>query len=382
VVRSDGASEIQGQHLTPWKVLKESLKRITPFRAVIRGTRTVLSDLMHVVESGLLVRKLDHVIITGGGALDELWGGAWGHPWVLFKFAMICKFFRVPFLFVSVGKCSLERPLSRFFVRKALCIAQYRSYRDHESKKAIQAIFASPLDPVYPDLAYGYQYAAQLNSIRNRAGKGRFLVAVSPIAYFAPDLWPLADEERYQRYLHELAELIRWLISQSHDILLFATDSPDVDAIKDLLTILSANPVETRSIRVLSGPPDQTAECLLEELRYADIVIASRLHGVILAHLLTIPVLAISYDHKVDVHMSEIEQAKHCVNINNFDVTTLISGFSTLSAVLDVESAHLRRAVQINREQVNVQYDLLFGERCPSVASEKPLEHAVLSVPS
>jgi polysaccharide pyruvyl transferase WcaK-like protein len=341
--------------------IKEGLKRVPLLRTLVRAVRLYCMELAHIVAAARLVRKLDRVIIAGGGALDEFWGGPWGHPWTLFKFAVLSRVWRVPFLFVSVGKCSLESPLSRFFVRRALSLAEYRSYRDHDSQIAVQAIFPSPGDPVCPDLAYSYA----LPDLPPRRTPGlsdeRLVVAVSPIAYCDPRVWPLKDEQRYLRYLRQLAEMVKWLIKQKHQVVLFATDSPDSETIIDLQALISNGSVDTISVEVLPGPPEQTTEGLLQQISRADLVVASRLHGVILSHLIAIPVLAISYDRKVDVHMSEIGQNDYCVNIDRVDASTLIQRFSALRDVRQRESAHLARAVQRNREQVDAQYDRLLG---------------------
>lgn len=359
--------------------IKEGLKHIPLLRSLVRTLRLYCMELAHIMAASRLVRKLDRVIITGGGALDEFWGGPWGHPWTLFKFGVLSRVWRVPFLFVSVGKCSLEHPLSRFFVRRALNLAEYRSYRDHDSKIAVQAIFHSPDDPVCPDLAYSYPCPGLGSELRpdlplrhshgwsNRGlsnpgvSNERLVVGVSPIAYCDSRVWPLKDEQRYLRYLHQLAEMVKWLIQQKHQVVLFATDSPDSETISDLQILISDGSVDTSSVEVLPGPPEQTTESLLQQIRHADLVIASRLHGVILSHLIAIPVLAISYDRKVDVHMSEIGQSEYCVNIDQVDASTLIERFSALQDVRERESAHLKRAVQLNREQVDAQYDRLLG---------------------
>ena len=157
--------------------------------------------------------------------------------------------------------------------------------------------------------------------------------------------------------------MLKWLIKQKYRILLFATDGPDVRTISDLQAIISEGSADTSSVRVLPGPPEQTTEGLFQGICHADLVIASRLHGVILSHLITIPVLAISYDRKVEVHMSEIEQTEYCVNIDHVDVNTLIERFSALRDVRARESARLALATQLYRKQVDTQYDLLLGTK-------------------
>lgn len=364
-----------------WQI-KEWLKGIRPLRRLVRAIRGCCSELAHIVKSGRLVRTLDCVIVTGGGALDEFWGGPWGHPWTLFKFAVLSRICRVPFLFVSVGKCSLESRSGRFFVRTALRLAQYRSYRDCDSQKAVQAILRSPNDPVYPDLAYSYPKAGLPRPRWDASERRRQIIAVSPIAWCDPRVWPTKNETRYLRYVRELAQALRWLIAKQYEVVLFATDSPDTETIKDLLAIVWRASVDTTLVSVLPGPPMQTTEGLLKGICRADIVIASRLHGVILSHLIGVPVLAISYDRKVDVHMSEIGQSRYCLDIDRVDAQMLINGIESLREDRDRESVHLRRAVDLYRKQVNAQYDLVLGNVRPDRAVEANGERLYSAVQS
>ena len=363
----DGSRDgTQQQSSRQFGVLREWLKGIGPIRASVRGLRAVWSEVAHGFKSARLVRRLDRVIISGGGALDDFWGGPWGHPWTLLKFALLSRIFGVPFLFVSVGKCSLDHRLSRFFVRRALSMAQYRSYRDFDSKAAVQAIFPSPADPVCPDLAYRYAGPEVRESSGRAARSNRLRVAVSPICFCDPRVWPLKDEQRYLRYVRELAGMVEWLIEQGCGLLFFTTDEPDAETTRDLMKLLAAGSVDTRTVRVLPSPGEQTTEGLLSALQDVDLVVASRLHGVILSHLIAKPTLAISYDPKIDTHMKEIEQTEYCVSIDHFDSTVLIERFIALRDARERESIHLARAVEHYSELVGLQYDLLFGGMDPA----------------
>lgn len=353
--------DTQRQPLKWWRHIREGLKQLSWLRSLVRAVRLCCMEIVHILSASRLVRKLDCVIVTGGGALDEFWGGAWGHPWTLFKFATLSWVHRVRFLFVSVGKCSLEHPRSRFFVRNALRLAEYRSYREQESCIAAQALLPSHKGSVCPDLAYGYPCPDLPKARTHGSTDEQLVVAVSPIAYCDPRVWPVQNEQRYKRYLCELAKFVDCLIQQGHRVLLFATDNPDVQTIDDLLAMVSSSSVDANSVEVVLGPPEQTTDGLLCGISSADVAIASRLHGVILSHLLAIPVLAISYDRKVDIHMRDIEQSEHCVKIDDVDSKGLMERFRALKNVRERESAHLAQAVQRYRGQVDAQYDLLFG---------------------
>jgi polysaccharide pyruvyl transferase WcaK-like protein len=347
--------------------IKQWLKRIPLVVNFLRTIRLGWTEVAHILGAARLVRKLDRLIVPGGGALDEFWGGPWGHPWTLFKWSVICRLCGVPFLFVSVGKSSLERPLSRFFVRNALRLARYRSYRDADSKTALQSIIDAQNDPVFPDLAFSYPLPAFQVSQTNGSNHGPLLIGVSPIAFCDPRAWPLKDQQRYDAYIKSLAAMANWLLKEGHSLLFFTTDSPDSSAVQDVQAAVdpSSNAGLIRTF-LISG--EHGMDQLLEAIAATDLIIASRLHGVILSHLNAIPVLALSFDPKVDSHMSAVGQKEYSLNIDHLPLETLIERFSALNAVRPREQANLRCAARTFRDRLDQQYDFILGApRCRSI---------------
>jgi polysaccharide pyruvyl transferase WcaK-like protein len=341
--------------------IKQWLKKIPVLRSFVRAIRVCGMELAHIVAVARVVRKLDRAIVPGGGALDEFWGGPWGHPWALFKWSVLCRVYGVPFLFVSVGKSSLERPLSRFFVRIALRLAEYRSYRDHESKLAVQTLIDARNDPVYPDLAFSYPSPVVQTSHGNGPQDGRLVVGVSPMAYCDPRAWPRKDERRYAAYISHLSEMVKWLIGEGHRVLFFTTDSPDTTAVDDVQAMISGAAIDAGSIQILPASTEHSPDSFLRGISGADLIIASRLHGVILSHLNTTPVLALSFDPKVDAHMNAMEQKDYCLNIDHLQLDVLIERFTALKAARQRVQAHLRPAALRFRNLLDLQYDLILG---------------------
>jgi polysaccharide pyruvyl transferase WcaK-like protein len=102
--------------------------------------------------------KLDLLIISGGGQLDDDFGGAWYEPYIIFFWGGLAKLLNVKFAIVSVGVGNINENLSRFFIRIGLSPACYRSYRDETSKKYLENVLGfRNSDPIYPDLAHSLQ---------------------------------------------------------------------------------------------------------------------------------------------------------------------------------------------------------------------------------
>jgi polysaccharide pyruvyl transferase WcaK-like protein len=341
--------------------VKQWMKKIPLLRSCGRAVRACSMEIAHILAAARLVRELDRLIIPGGGALDDFWGGPWGQPWALFKWSLLGRVFGVPFLFVSIGKCSLERPLSRFFVRVALRLAEYRSYRDDNSKIAVQSLIDARNDPVYPDLAFSYPCPIVQTSHSNRSQDGRLVVGVSPMAYCDPRAWPRKEEGRYTAYVSQLAEMVKWLIKEGHCVLFFTTDYADTATVKDVQTMISDSEIDADTIQILPGSAEQSPDSLLKGISCADLIIASRLHGVILSHLNLTPVLALSFDPKVDAHMNAVGQKDYCLAIDHLQLDTLIERFTVLKAGLQREQAQLRSAALRFRHLLDLQYDRILG---------------------
>jgi polysaccharide pyruvyl transferase WcaK-like protein len=360
LVRSDN-SRVEEQPSVKSRQIKNWLKQIPLLGTSLRAIRVCRDELAHMAAARRVVRGLDRLIINGGGALDESWGGPWGHPWTLFKWAVLSRVSGIPLSFVSVGKSFLKSPLSRFFIRIALGLADYRSYRDQESKIDVETLIDARNDPVYPDLAFSYPSPALEPAPSDGSGDGQLVVGVSPIAYRDPRVWPIKDQGHYASYVSKMADIVNWLIKEGHRVLFFTTDSPDHATVNDIQALIPSNLINANSIQTLPGSAEQTTDDFLNAISHADLTIASRLHAIILSHLNTTPVVALSFDPKVDAHMNAIGQKDYCLAIDHFTLNMFIERFTALKAARQREQAHLRSADLRFRQLLDLQYDRILG---------------------
>jgi polysaccharide pyruvyl transferase WcaK-like protein len=372
----------QAQHPARFQRLKDWAKQIPFLQRMVFAARRCEQELAHIKASAKVVRTLDRLIIPGGGPMDEFWGGPWGHPWSLFKWSLLCGYYGVPLQFVSVGRGALETRLGKFFVRVALAIAEYRSYRDQESKKVAQTLVDARNDAVYPDLAFSYRNPDLLADSDEDPKLGQLDVGISPIDYCDPRVWPIKDASRYTAYVKTLAEVVKRLLAEGHRVFFFWTDGPDAATIEDIQTIVSAESSGANLIPVVTGPPRQTTDGILHGIRHADLIIASRLHGVILSHLNAIPVLALSYDPKVEGYMNDIGQGAYCLDVELMDANSVIGCFAVLQAQRRKESDHIRRALLRYRDELEPQFDRLFGKKPSNSTNDDAQPEVDASSPS
>lgn len=328
------------------------------FRKTMDLLQIIRAEIASIIKAKHYLKGFKLLIVSGGGQLDDFWGGAWGHPYALFKWAVIAKLSKAKFVFLSVGMSSLDSRLSRLFVRGALSLAMYRSYRDKDSKRRLSTIFNTENDPVLPDLAFSLPVRAKCkkNSVRN----ARFTVGVSPISYKDPRCWPVKEPEIYDCYTTKLAKFATWLVDNNYNIMFFASNKSDFYVIDDIKTKLTIRNFDCCDDRI-SFSHAVTVNDLLLHLDDVDFVIASRLHGVILSHMMNLPVLAISHDPKVNIHMDNTGQSAYCVDIEKFGIDTLVDKFGKLQKDEPVIKDTLNGKINGYVKLLNNQYTRLFS---------------------
>jgi len=305
------------------------------------------------------LKDFDTVIICGGGQLDDYWGGAWSLPYTILKWSMLAKARGVQLQFVSVGAGPIDARLSKFFFKQALTLANYRSYRDLESKVYMAGVGFKCNDPVYPDLAHSLQFGCAVTVPHEKEGKGT--VGIGPMAYFDPRVWPERDGAVYLAYLVKLAEFVKWLIRHEYKIRFFPGDFHfDSLVIEDLIHLLH----EDKTVRTegkLIKEPICTVETLLQQLAATDIVVATRFHGVLLSHFMEKPVVALSYHQKIDTLMAAAGQAAYNLSVASFDVPSLIACFQALEANRENAVAQIRQQKQAYITALDEQYERIFN---------------------
>ena len=312
------------------------------------------AETRHIARVFRLLRGTRCLIVSGGGQLDEFWGGSWGHPYSLFKWALAARLRGVRVLFLSVGFGSLPTVTGRLFTRRALALASYRSYRDAGSRSLMRSAGFTGDDPVYPDLAYGTP--SSTTPRESRDARGAMRIGVSPIIYCDPRTWPRKDLAVYQGYLRRLAEVTRWLLDEGHDVVLLTSDKPDLRAAHDLLGLLQAS--RRNGHRPVEIADTASVASFMQLAMRVDLVVASRLHGVLLSHVAGAPTIALSYERKVSALMSSLDQDYLCLDIETFQLDEFRTAFQRLRAEFDQVHRLLRTNVINLRRQLNEQYDV------------------------
>lgn len=328
-------------------------------RRVSRLFIAPLIELLGFAQSFGAMRDWTVLFASGGGQIDDYWGGAGYHPYTMWLWGLLCRLRGIKYRFVSVGAGPLNSSLSERFVRGALANTDYRSFRDERSRQfmARRGFFRD--DPVYPDLAHSLPVQSYLDQPQ-RAFPGP-IIGVGPMAYFDPRVWPEKDQKVYQDYVRKLVELTAWLVARGYRIVLYPGEADhDRHVIEDFLRL--AQTYEVREGESICAPQIESVEELMHTLAGVDLVVASRFHGVLLPMLLDKPVLATSYHEKVDELMKDTGQAAYCLAIDSFDVETLKERFLLLEADQEHSREQIHSRITAYRQALDEQYERIFRD--------------------
>jgi polysaccharide pyruvyl transferase WcaK-like protein len=318
------------------------------------------SELCRWFEAFRTLKGTDMLIIPGTGLLTDAYGlQNWG-PYNLFKWSLLAKLRGSKLLFVSVGAGPIYSAAGRYFVKSALSMADFRSYRDQASMDCLKKIgLQTNGDRVYPDLVFSAP-----ETILPRSGdrkNNRIVVGLGLMDYAGKYSVANPSNEIYTSYLESLVAFVKWLLSRGYDVRLLLGEAADTASMSDFKSLLKASLGAYDEERIIDQPV-HSAEQLLSQIAATDIVVATRFHNVLLSLLLNKPVIAISFHHKCASLMSEMGLAEYCHDINHMNTDRLIEQFQDAERKSEVLKPAIRQRAEQLRKALDEQYNLIFKD--------------------
>ena len=359
----------------PHERIKAALKALPPIYAVLKAIRAAPTGVLDFLdEVGFLAtsfRRLkgtDLLIVTGSGILSDHFGGFLNFPLTLFKWSLLAKATRTYLAFLSVGAGPICSPLSTRLVKHSLSLASYRSCRDVTSKQVLEGLGVPGVTPVFPDLAM----SLRVDPTPSRPDNHRPIVGINVFPHFDPRYWPVSDTTKYQRYITIIASFAAWLIHKRYQICFFPTQiRADPPVIQDIKNLLAKNGVAALETSLLEATIDTLTD-LTTSLATADLIVATRFHGISISLLLNKPVLAISNHHKMTDLMADMGQSQYLLDIDTFTRESLIERFTALESNSETFKYQVARRLAEHRYALDRQYDVLLekvtGGAAPSTA--------------
>jgi polysaccharide pyruvyl transferase WcaK-like protein len=302
-------------------------------------------------------QRLKHtsmLVMAGTGMLGDFGIDPLGLHYEILKWSIVAKLRRARILFVSVGAGPIEHPLSRWIVKRAISLADYRSYRDGFSRDYLARIgFDTQGDFVYPDLAFSLRPEVPSSPPRN--GNAR-VIGIGLMDYYGRRSLPEEGEDIYRRYLEKVTAFVAWLLDRDYTVQLLIGDvSYDTRVKRDVRAMLQERRPAGAKGKIVDLPVS-SVEQLVAQIANTDMVVATRFHNIVLALMLKKPVVALSYHQKIASLMSGVGLSEYCQDIDEPGVDGLVERFTRLERNAGTARALIERKAEEYRKALDEQY--------------------------
>lgn len=352
-------AEDEGDAASPGAIrrLKRALQRVPLFDRALGWLWWARREAAFLSRCRERLRDVDTLVISGGGQIDDSWGGPMGAPLNLLRWTGVARTTGTRIVYLCVGAGPLDHRSSRWMTRVALLGARVRTFRDEPSRRFVEKLGVRRNLQVYPDLAHGLPVDEP--SRRQEGRSEQLIVGLGPIPYMSPDWWTERDAERYRIYVDTLADFAVWLHEHSHGIrFILGEVFMDGAVTADLRQAIAARlPAAAEAI-----PPVEieTVADLVSAIQETDVVVSSRFHGVLLSQRLGRPVIAVSYHQKIDTLMQDMGQGDCVLPIDDFGVDQLIAALGRIREHLPELQATLDANARERADRLERLYDEVF----------------------
>lgn len=305
---------------------RRELRRIAPVRWTVIAVRAVLQALKAVVvecrfdlASYRRLRGADLVIVAGSAQVADFFGGPIGYPWALLRWTVLGRLVGANVAYVSNGCGPVNYRLSRWFLRHALRMAAYRSYRDPSSLALARVIGSPEPSRLVRDLAFSLP---GLQVAERPPAKDRPLVGLNALPYCSGSYWYVVDEARHERYLDVHADAVVQFVERGFDVALFSTQTSDPRVMREIAErVGQRSPASMPHVRVAPFVP--SVRDMLAFIRSCDVVVATRYHGLLLSIAQGVPVIGVSYHPKSFDLLEAVGLREFCVDVDTIDAPRL-----------------------------------------------------------
>lgn len=328
---------------------------------VLRLSRRIPGEYMDWAKAVKALRGTDLVVMTGTGMLTDYMTTATGFPYDVFRWTAAARLAGCKVRFVGVGVGPIYGKLSRWLITRALSLADYRSFRDQNSKDRIRKNGFRRDDPVFPDLVF----SLPKSSFPQRVNRGHQVrqVGLGVMDHRDIHMWDSAEHQaQYASYLDKMGDFVIWLIDHGYTVRILQGDAKnDASTRAELKARLEKRGVIYSKAGIIDEG-SSTVEELIAQIAAVDLVVSPRFHNLLLGLMMNIPGVSISYDPKNDQLLEGVGLGKYRQQLEDVDVNKLIDQFVELEARLEEVKPMIEKKAGEYRNLLEQQYDLIFGE--------------------
>lgn len=343
--------------------LKAWIKGIPGLRASVRALRflaslpgVLIAEGRFIMLSRARLREMDLLLIAGSNQFLDNFGGVWGFPYAMLKWAWLGRVCGCKVAFVSIGAGPLTSPVSMLFVRLAMLAAHDVSFRDEASRELATCSWAGQDAKVSPDLAF----SLPLDPPAEDAEAGRPRIGVNPMPVHDRRYWHEANDQAYSAYVERLTSFCAHLESAGYPWYFYATQPKDANVMADVATRLRAQGWSAQDLDEKMFIP-QTVDELVSRIAQTEILVATRFHGVVLSLMAGRPALGVCYHRKTADVLDKIGLAGFHMHIDSLDAQALAAMLDKMEGQRIMLQKTVREQAQRYRIALDEQYDRLLA---------------------
>ncbi len=328
-----------------------------------------LRELAGWLEAYRALDRTGLLAVVGTGPLTDHGESLLGLPYEIFKWSLLARLRGARVRFIAVGAGPLHSRAGRWFVRIALRLADYRTFRDDASRQVLEAAgFPARRDEVVPDLAFSLPEALLPDARAGVSPGGRAVVGLGVMDYYGPHRKHHNGEAFHEAYIDKMVRFVLRLREEGYAVRMLIGDMQfDVRVREEILGRLRARGVAVDQRQLIVEEIDSLPE-LLRQLASVSVVVSPRYHNLLLAIMLGKPVASLSYDPKNDALLESVGLGRFRQLIEDTDVDETFLQVRELLASSEAISAALRQHSARYRQAWQDSYGLVFT-----------LDHAALS---
>ena len=325
-------------------------------------------ELLHWIKVYRTLWGSQMLIAPGTGLLTDFHGNIYGRCYEIFKLSIIAKLCRCKVMFVSIGAGPIRHPVSRWFIKSALSMADYRSYRNDSSRQYLEGIgFKAKYDAIYPDLAFSLPRSMMPEC--NKHDKQKLVIGVGVadsivgiMDYNGKDKLQKRHETIYKEYIDKICSFVIWLLDNKYTVRILTGDTIyDSMPKEELKNQLKRRGYDYNDGNILDEPIT-SVENLISQLASTDVVVSPRFHNIILALMLNKPIISLSYHNKFSSLMTELELEEYCQDTKDLNIEKLKELFTKLMKNVESIKQHIKLKTEENRLALERQYLFIFNK--------------------
>lgn len=275
-------------------------------RLYYRKNSAILTMLHTMHKNTSVIKKLDLLIVGGGGIFMDLYGR---EAFLFGMYGWLAKLTRTPVVLYGVGAGPILTKIGKILLRSLAHLSDLVSVRDPKSKELLQSIGVKSPIHVIGDPAFQIEKPTS-----KRKKQASLKIGVTAVPFYNKSYWPEENKAKYENYVQGMVSNLDALVQKYPDseIHFFSTKYPqDVQVTEEIKERMIYK--DNCTVKRYLANPGEITQFAADQ----DIVIGTRLHSLILALVSGTPVISVSYHHKVQDFMEMVDMQHYSIAISD-----------------------------------------------------------------